>query len=178
MPIPESRKTENGKGVCTRTAARVHTVGWVSSDTMLQVVHTPNRWCAHGQMRMWLSTGEMYNYTIRLHKYAKLTVRESRIWAQLFFWMKICENLEININYWKWVLRRINNKPWMRLVHPWLDSRGGYFFPVSLHSEWRNVYKSFTFTALPLYFTVFTSRWWLPAEVVMMCNVRSLTASG
>ena len=96
----KGQKARDGKGVCTRTADRVHTVGWVSSDTMLQVVHTPNRRCAHGQMRMWLSTGEMYNYTIRLHKYAKLTARESRIWAQLFFWTKIGENFERRINYW------------------------------------------------------------------------------
>ena len=85
----KGQKTETGKCVCTRATNRVHTVGEVSSDTLLQVVHTPNRGCAHGQMRMWLKTGEMHNYTIRLYKYAKLTARESCIWAQLFFWTKI-----------------------------------------------------------------------------------------
>jgi len=96
----KGQKARDGKGVCTRTTDRMHTVSGVSSDTLLQVVHTPNRWCAHGQMRMWLSTGEMYNYTIRLHKYAKLTVRESRIWARVFFWTKIGKNFERRINYW------------------------------------------------------------------------------
>ena len=71
--MPEGRNTENGKGVCTRVASRVHTVGGVSSDILLQSVHTPNRRCAHGQRGMCLQTGEMYNYTIRLHKYAKQT---------------------------------------------------------------------------------------------------------
>ncbi len=28
-------KAEDGKGVCTRAASRVHTVGGVSSDTLL-----------------------------------------------------------------------------------------------------------------------------------------------
>ena len=46
----------------------------------------------------------MHNYTIRLHKYAKLAARESRIWAQLLFRTKICENFKITnkslrINY-------------------------------------------------------------------------------
>ena len=31
----KGRKTETGKGVCTRAADRVHTVGRVSSDTLL-----------------------------------------------------------------------------------------------------------------------------------------------
>ena len=93
--IPEGQKTGNGKCVCTRAADRVHTVGWVSSDTMLQVVLTVNRECAHGQEGMWLKTGEMHNYTITLYKYAKLTARESRIWARLFFWTKIDENFNM-----------------------------------------------------------------------------------
>ena len=96
----KGRKTGDGKGVCTRVASCVHTIGGVSSDILLQSVHTPNRRCAHGQRGMCLQTGEMYNYTIRLHKYAKLTARESRIWAQLFFWTKIGENFERRINYW------------------------------------------------------------------------------
>ena len=96
----KGQKARDGKGVCTRATDRVHTVGWVSSDTMLQGVHTPNRGCAHGQMRMLPKTNEMHNYTIRLHKYAKLTVRESRIWARLSFWTKIGENFERRINYW------------------------------------------------------------------------------
>ena len=33
--MPEGWNTENGKGVCTRVASRVHTVGGVSSDTLL-----------------------------------------------------------------------------------------------------------------------------------------------
>ena len=92
--ISEVWKVESKKCVCTRAADRVHTLGRVSSDTLLLVVHTPNRGCTHGLMRMWLKTGEMHNYTIRLHKYAKLTARESRIWARLFFWTKIGENFE------------------------------------------------------------------------------------
>ena len=31
----KGQKTENGKGVCTRAANRVHTVSGVSSDTLL-----------------------------------------------------------------------------------------------------------------------------------------------
>ena len=92
--MPEDRKAENGKCVCTRATNRVHTVGGVSSDTLLQVVHTPNRGCAHGREGMWVKTNEMYNYTIQLHKYAKLTVRESRIWVEVFFWTKISKNFE------------------------------------------------------------------------------------
>ena len=33
--MPEGWNTENGKGVCTRVASRVHTVGGVSSDILL-----------------------------------------------------------------------------------------------------------------------------------------------
>ena len=91
-------KVEDGKGVCTRAASRVHTVGGVSSDILLQSVHTPNRRCAHGQRGMCLQIDGMYNYTIRLHKYAKLTARELRIWARLFFRPKIRENFRRRIN--------------------------------------------------------------------------------
>ena len=42
----------------------------------------------------------MYNYTIRLHKYAKLTARESRIWARLFFWTEIRKDFIRWINCW------------------------------------------------------------------------------
>jgi len=41
----KGQKTENLKGVCTRAASHVHTVGGVSSDTLLQVVLTPDRGC-------------------------------------------------------------------------------------------------------------------------------------
>ena len=96
--IPEGRNTENGKTVCTRVASRVHTVGGVSSDILLQSVLTPNRRCAHGQRGMCLQIDGMYNYTILLHKYAKLTARESRICARLFFRTKISENSTWVIN--------------------------------------------------------------------------------
>ena len=96
--MPEGRNTENGKGVCTRVASRVHTVGGVSSDILLQSVHTPNRRCAHGQRGMCLQIDGMYNYTIRLYIYAKLTARESRICARLFFRAKISENSTWVIN--------------------------------------------------------------------------------
>ena len=69
----KGQKARDGKGVCTRAANRVHTVGGVSSDTLLQVVLTVNRGCVHGREGMCMKTGEMYNYTIRLYKYAKLT---------------------------------------------------------------------------------------------------------
>ena len=96
--MPEGWNTENGKGVCTRVASRVHTVGGVSSDILLQSVHTPNRRCAHGQRGMCLQIDGMYNYTIRLYIYAKLTARESRICARLFFRTKISENSTWVIN--------------------------------------------------------------------------------
>ena len=96
----KGRKTGDGKGVCTRVANRVHTVGGVSSDTVLYSVHTPNRGCAHGQEGMWLKTGEMYIYTITLYIYTKLAARESRIWAQVFFWTKIGENFNRVVNDW------------------------------------------------------------------------------
>ena len=70
--IYKGQKAGDGKCVCTRAADRVHTIGGVSSDTLLQVVLTGNRGCAQGQEGMWLKTSEMYNYTIRLYKYAKL----------------------------------------------------------------------------------------------------------
>ena len=85
----KGRKTGDGKGVFTRVASRVHTVGGVSSDTLLQIVLTGNRGCAQGQEGMWLKTSEMYNYTIRLYKYAKLAAWELRKCTRLFFWTKI-----------------------------------------------------------------------------------------
>ena len=94
----KGRKAEDWKGVCTRAVNRVHTVGRVSSDTLLEVVHTPDRECAHGQRGMCLQTGEMYKYTILLYKYAKLTARESRICTQFSFRIKIRENSEWMIN--------------------------------------------------------------------------------
>ena len=92
------RKTGDGKGVCTRVANRVHTVSRVSSDILLQSVHTPNRRCAHGQRGMCLQIDGMYNYTIRLYIYAKQAARESRICARLFFRTKISENSTWVIN--------------------------------------------------------------------------------
>ena len=43
---------------------------------------------------------EIHNYTTVLHKYAKLTVRESRIWAEVFFWTKTGENFKRWISGW------------------------------------------------------------------------------
>ena len=48
----KGQKAESGKCVCTRAADRVLTLGRVSSDTLLQVVLTAVRGCAHGQGKM------------------------------------------------------------------------------------------------------------------------------
>ena len=60
----KGQKARDEKGVCTLATDRVHTVGGVSSDTLLQGVLTVNRRCAHGREGMCMKTGEMYNYTI------------------------------------------------------------------------------------------------------------------
>ena len=96
----------------------MHTVGGVSSDILLQSVHTPNRRCAHGQRGMCLQIDEMYNYTIRLYIYAKLTARESRICARLFFRMKISENSTWVINGWYSVLGWSNLSLGVSLPYP------------------------------------------------------------
>ena len=96
----QETQAENKKCVCTSAADRVHTVGGVSSDTLLQVVLTVNRGCDTRAEKNVQQTGEMYNYTSRLYIYAKQTARESRICTQLFFRTKIDENFNQGISNW------------------------------------------------------------------------------
>ena len=77
--------------VCTSSVDRVHTFSWVSADIVLQVVLTHNWGCAHGLGTMCRQTDEMYKYTIRLYKYAKLASRESHIWQRVFVWLILNE---------------------------------------------------------------------------------------
>jgi len=91
-------QAENKKCVCTRATSRVHTVGGVSSGTLLQVVLTVNRGCDTRVEKDVQQTGEMYNYTLRLYIYAKPTARESRICTQLFFRTKTDGNFSKGIN--------------------------------------------------------------------------------
>ena len=61
---------------------------------------TPYDGCARGMCMYAHVLPEIHNYTIRLHKYAKLTARESRIWARLFFWTEIRKDFIRWINCW------------------------------------------------------------------------------
>ena len=81
-------------------------------------MHTPDRECAHGQRGMCLQIDGMYNYTIRLYIYAKLTARESRICARLFFRAKISENSTWVINGWYSVLGWSNLSLGVSLPYP------------------------------------------------------------
>ena len=90
---------------------------------------TVNRGCAHGQMRMWLQTDEMYKHTIWLYIYAKLTARESRICTWLFFRMKIGENSTWVINDWYSILGWSNLSLGVSLPYPKAEvaKEGGIF---------------------------------------------------
>jgi len=68
----------------------------------------------------------MYNYTIRLYKYAKLTARESRICTQRFF---SDENTHFSIALYDRQIRQQQEKP-MAKKHPHLPllTNGDIFY--------------------------------------------------
>ena len=78
---------------------------------------------------MWLQTDKMYIYTIQLYIYAKLTARESRICARLFFRTKISENSTWVINGWYSALGWSNLNLGVSLPYPMAEvAKNGCIF--------------------------------------------------